>query len=230
MTVLPSDGAPKAETVASGAPNEASATDAESPAGSCADAVASPADAQAGSAPVEDPVINAPRRSLGSVLMPTLLAFYTIGIALWLVFAWSGYNTKYSQATDSWKLNSTKMIEITLVAEDKTNLACASDVSVEGLHCGYDARQNKRPGDVDTDPNILQPYNTVANELFMGAGLWTSSVLKAALPGQRFTVMCNYKVMGAAKNVSLRWAPKAGFDPLKTSVAVGTLTDCVIPQ
>ncbi|MGE5788857.1 MAG: hypothetical protein ACM3ZE_29985 [Myxococcales bacterium] len=162
--------------------------------------------------------------------MPTLVVFYTIGIALWLIFAWSGYNTKYSQATDSWKLNSTKMIEITLIAEDKTNLACASDVSVEGLHCGYDARHNKRPGEVDTDPTILQPYNTVANELFMGAGLWTAPVLKGQLPGQRFTVMCNYKVMGAAKNVSLRWAAKGGFDPVKTSVAVGALTDCVIPQ
>jgi len=228
MTVLPSDGAPKADIAASDAPNEAStAARVESAEPEASATAAAPA---AGGAIGDDPVLNAPRRPLGSVLMPTLVAFYTIGIALWLIFAWSGYNTKYSQATDSWKLNSTKMIEITLVAEDKTNLACASDVSIEGLHCGYDARHNKRPSEVDADPTILQPYNTVANELFMGAGLWTAPILKGQLPGQRFTVMCNYKVMGAAKNVSLRWAAKGGFDPVKTSVAVGALTDCVIPQ
>lgn len=162
--------------------------------------------------------------------MPTLVTFYSIGIALWLIFAWSGYDTKYSQTTDSWKLNSTKMIEITLIPEDKVNLACASDANVHGLHCGYNAHQQKVPGEVDTDPQLLQPYNTVANELFLGAGLWTNPVLKGQLPGQRFTVMCNYKVLGAAKNVALRWGLKAAFDPLKNSVAVGSLSDCVIPQ
>jgi len=37
-------------------------------------------------------------------------------------------------------------------------------------------------------------------------------------------------VVGVSKNMSLRWGTKAVFDPLKHSVAIGTLSDCVIPQ
>lgn len=240
MTVLPSEGAPQAQTAAD---NSLTTSEASNQAGGTKEniseaAVNEPA-GSAGSPPTAgataaeqaaDPAPEPPRRSLGSVLMPTLVTFYSIGIALWLIFAWSGYDTKYSQTTDSWKLNSTKLIEITLIAEDKVNLACASDANVHGLHCGYNAHQQKVPGEVDADPQLLQPYNTVANELFLGAGLWTNQALKGQLPGQRFTVMCNYKVLGAAKNVSLRWGLKAAFDPLKNSVAVGSLSDCVIPQ
>jgi hypothetical protein len=224
MTALPSEGAPQAQTTADNSPTTSEAVD---QAGGTKENICEPAATEpVGSAGSPEP----PRRTLGSVLMPTLVTFYSIGIALWLIFAWSGYDTKYSQTTDSWKLNSTKMIEITLIGEDKVNLACASDANVHGLHCGYNAQHQKVPGEVDTDPQLLQPYNTVANELFLGAGLWTNPVLKGPLPGQRFTVMCNYKVLGAAKNVSLRWGVKAAFDPLKNSVAVGSLSDCVIPQ
>jgi len=146
------------------------------------------------------------------------------------VFAWLDYGSRYSQATDSWKLNSTKMIEITLVAEDKNNLACASDVTVGDLHCGYHGNLQPWGSDVSTDSKILQPFNTVANELFLGAGLWTSPSLPKQLPGIRFTVVCNYKVLGAARSMLLRWSPKGSFDPLKNSVAVGALSDCVIPE
>lgn len=243
MTVLPSEGAPQAQTAAgdlpatstitgdTGAANVNVVESAATPPANTADSQAStPTGGSPGAENPADATPEPPRRSLSSVLLPTLVTFYSIGIALWLIFAWSGYDTKYSQTTDSWKLNSTKMIEITLIAEDKGNLACASDANVQGLHCGYNAHNQKVSGEVDSDPQILQPYNTVANELFLGAGLWTSQTLKGQLPGQRFTVMCNYKVLGAAKNVALRWAPKAAFDPLKNSVAVGTLSDCVIPQ
>jgi hypothetical protein len=178
----------------------------------------------------EDPPPKDKRRTAGELLLITVVWFFGIGFSVWLVFAWSGYSSKYSQTTESWKLNATKMIEITVVAEDRTNLACSSDVTIEGLHCGYRANQQPWGGEPATDSQVLQPFNTVANELFLGAGLWTSPKLPKQLPGTRFTVMCNYKVLGAAKSMSLRWAPKGSFDPLKSSVAVGSLTDCVIPE
>lgn len=171
-----------------------------------------------------------PRRTAASLLMPSVLTLLSIGIVLWLIFAWSGYSSKYSQTTEGWKLNSTKMIEITVVAEDRVNLACASDVEIGGVHCGYRANQQPRGGEPASDSQVLQPFNTVANELFLGAGLWTSPSLPKQLPTSRFTVMCNCKVLGAAKSMSLRWAIKGSFDPLKSSVAVGALSDCVIPE
>jgi hypothetical protein len=195
-------------------------------------AAASGADAPAKGDALPDSHPEEPARSAASLLMPTTLSLLSIGIVLWLVYAWSGYSTKYSQATDSWKLNSTKMIEITVVREDRDNLSCASDVTVGGLHCGFHANQQPWGGDISSDSQVLQPFNTVANELFLGAGLWASPRLPKNLPNVRFTVMCNYKVFGAAKSMSLRWAlpPKGSFDPLKTSVAVGSLSDCVIPE
>lgn len=190
----------------------------------------SKASAQPPSDAEKEPHTEEPRRSAAALLMPSVLTLLSIGIVLWLIFAWSGYSTKYSQSTEGWKLNSTKMIEITVVAEDRVNLACSSDITIGGVHCGYRNNRQQWGGEPKNDSQVLQPFNTVANELFLGAGLWTSPALPKQLPGTRFTVMCNYKVLGAAKSVSLRWAPKGSFDPLKSSVAVGALSDCVIPE
>ena len=47
---------------------------------------------------------------------------------------------------------------------------------------------------------------------------------------ERFTVVCNYHVVGVLKSAALRWALNGSFNPLEQSVAVGNLSDCVIPQ
>jgi hypothetical protein len=164
------------------------------------------------------------------ILLYTVFGFLCIAIAVWLIFAWTGYKERYSQQVEGWRLGSTKMIEITLVREDKKNLACASDREFEGIHCGYNARSEaKGPGPED-DPHVLQPFNTVKNELFLAAGLWQAPALKEPLPKDRFTVTCNYHVVGVLKAVSLRWSPTGNFGPVDQSVTVGTLSDCVIPQ
>jgi hypothetical protein len=232
MSLLPSAGGPASPTDttnATDASNGARASEEGVTNAIAPTAIAAAADTSA--LPSSEEPAATDQRPRTGVLMPTALSLFCIGFTLWLVYAWSGYSSKYSQTTDSWRLNSTKMIEITLVAEDKVNLACASDVVVGGLHCGHRGNQQQY-GNTDpaNDGQVLQPYNTVANELFLGAGLWMSKSLPKVLPNVRFTVMCNYKVLGAAKSVSLRWAPKGSFDPLKNSVAVGTLSDCVIPE
>ncbi len=54
--------------------------------------------------------------------------------------------------------------------------------------------------------------------------------MRGPLPAERFTVVCNYDIVGVIKSVSLRFSPNDKFDPAKQSLPVGILTDCVIPQ
>lgn len=165
-----------------------------------------------------------------NVLLYTAFGFLSMGVVLWLLFAWSGYKEKYSQLTEGWHLGGTKMLEITLVREDKKNLACASDRTFGDTHCGYRANGQPFGANAEVDAHTLQPYNTIKNELFLGAGLWASPALQGTLPAERFTVVCNYRVVGVAKSVALRWSPTGSFNPIDQSAAIGTLSDCVIPQ
>jgi len=164
-----------------------------------------------------------------NLLLYTVFGFLCIGVALWLILAWAGYKEKYSQQTEGWHLGSTKMLEITLIRDDRKNLACASEKIFGGIHCGYHSN-NQFWGSPESDPHVLQPFNTVKNELFLAAGLWQSPILQGTLPAERFTVVCNYHVLGVLKAVSLRWSATGNFGPVDQSVAVGNLTDCVIPQ
>jgi len=173
-----------------------------------------------------EPVPEAPKH----MLLYTVFGFLCIGVALWLVLAWAGYKEKYTQQTEGWHLGSTKMIEVTLIRDDKKNLACASEKTFGTIHCGYHASGQSWGTSVETDANVLQPFNTVKNELFLAAGLWQSTILRRELPAERFTVVCNYHVVGVLKAVSLRWSPTGNFSPVDQSVAVGNLTDCTIPQ
>ncbi len=164
------------------------------------------------------------------VLMKTVFSLFAISVVVGLVFAWTGYANRYAQVTEGWHLGQTKLVEVTVVKEDKGRLACASDVISDGVHCGF--RANGQPFEASTqdDSHVLSPYNTVKNELFLAAGLWTSPALLGPLPTERFTVACNYKVLGVLKSVGLRWQANSSFDPVKQSVTVGSLTDCVIPK
>jgi hypothetical protein len=165
-----------------------------------------------------------------NLLLYTVLGFLCIGLSLWLVFSWTGYKNRYSQQVEGWHLGATKMIEVTLIREDKKNLACASDRSFDGIHCGFRSDHQPWGPGPEQDINTLQPFNTVKNELFLASGLWLAPALPRELPESRFTVVCNYHVKGVLKSVSLRWSPTGNFSPVDQSLAVGALTDCVIPQ
>jgi hypothetical protein len=164
------------------------------------------------------------------LLFYTIFGFLCIGVSLWLLFSWTGYKDRYPQQTEGWHLGATRMIEVTLIREDKKNLACASDRGFDGIHCAFHADSLPWGPGPEHDINAMQPYNTVKNELFLASGLWFAPVLQGELPISRFTVVCNYHVKGVLKNVSLRWSSAGTFSPVDQSVAVGALTDCVIPQ
>ena len=165
-----------------------------------------------------------------AVLRMTLFSLFTISIIVGLAYAWTGYSNRYAQVTEGWHLGQTKLIEITVVREDKDRLACSSDVMIEDIHCGY--HMNGKPYEQHTqdDSHVISPFNTVKNELFLGAGLWTSLAERGPVPNERFTAACNYKIQGVLKSVGLRWQATASFDPVKQSVTVGTLSNCVIPK
>jgi hypothetical protein len=166
-----------------------------------------------------------------AVLRLTLFSLFSIAVVVGLLFAWTGYSNRYAQVTEGWHIGQTKLVEVTVVREDKDRLACASDVMVEDIHCGWHLNGSRYDAHSQDDSHVLSPFNTVKNELFLGAGLWTS--LKAAgipIPAERFTAACNYKIQGVLKSVSLRWQPNASFDPVKQSVTVGSLSNCVIPK
>jgi hypothetical protein len=171
-----------------------------------------------------------PRPERCNALLLSFLSLFVIGFGVWVVSAGKRYREEYAQATEGWRVGSTRAVELTLVKDDKRNLACASDQAIEELHCGY-RRDLQEAGPLSPDdPHILHPYNTVGNELLLGAGLWASSDLKEPLPQRRFTVSCNYHIKGVMKSASIRFAPTAAFAPTGKTVTVGTLTDCTLPQ
>lgn len=217
----PPDAAPQGEP--SAAPTAAAAT----PAAAAVDAGVerSPsASSPAGSA-VSLAAAGAPRGRCNTLLLSFLL-FVLVCFVVWVVSAGKRYREQYAQATEGWRVGTTRMIEITLGPGDKQGLACASDRDFWGLRCSGD----REFGDAGPEPDILQPYNTTTNQLFLGAGLWSSPELDEPLPARRFTVVCNYHIRGVARSAAIRFGRAGRFAPMRKTVTVGTLTDCVIPR
>jgi hypothetical protein len=165
-----------------------------------------------------------------NVLLVSLLSLFVIGFVVWLVSGGKRYREEYAEATQGWRVGSTRALELTLVEDDESNLACASDQVVAGLHCGYRSDEQEGGSSPSDDPRVLQPYNTVKSELLLGAGLWSSSDLKGPLPAKRFTVVCSYHINGVMRSAAIRFKRTRPFVPLRKTVTFGTLTDCMIPR
>jgi hypothetical protein len=171
-------------------------------------------------------------------LLRLTLALFAIGLSVWLLLAGGAYRRQYSGTGAAWHRGAHNFIEITLVREDRANLACAGETTMHGLHCGFGADQQPRRSarnddeddeDDDDDPYELRPYNTVNGELFLGAGLWDALTSQGPLPAGRFTVTCDFEIVGALRSVALRWTVGGRFDGSAKTLAVGALHDCAIP-
>ncbi|HJX52902.1 MAG TPA: hypothetical protein VJ801_09070 [Polyangia bacterium] len=171
-----------------------------------------------------------PRPERCNVLILSFLSFFLIGFGVWVVSAGSRYREEYAQAMEGWRVGSTRVVELTLVREDKRNLECASDQVIAGLRCGNGGESHEAGRLPADNPQILQPYNTVGNELLLGAGLWSSPDLKEPLPQARFTVVCTYHIEGVMRSALTRFDPAGSFAPLGKTATVGTLTDCMLPR
>ena len=161
-------------------------------------------------------------------LVRVTLALFVIGLAVWLLLAGRAYRREYSGTGVAWHRGETNFIEITLVREDHANLACASDKTMQGLHCGFRADRRTGQRELD-DTRLLRPYNTVNGELFLGAGLWDSLAQHGPLPAGRFTVNCDFEIVGALRSVALRWTRNGSFEANDRSLAAGVLRNCAIP-
>jgi len=182
--------------------------------------------------PVRSPVAARPQGEL-DLLIRVTLALFAIGLAVWLLLAGAAYRREYSGTGAAWHRGANNFIEITLVREDHVNLSCASDATIHGLHCGF--RADRRPwqasGQDDTDEaRVLRPYNTINGELFLGAGLWDSLAQHGPLPSGRFTVNCDFEIVGALRSVALSWKRNSKFDANDRNLAAGMLRNCEIPQ
>src|SRR6185295_6635350 len=95
-------------------------------------------------------------------LLVSFLSLVLIAFTVWIISGTRRYRAEYAAATLGWQIGSTRAVEISLVGDDKTNLACASDQTIAGLRCGH--RSDRGPvGGLSADqPELLQPYNTVA--------------------------------------------------------------------
>jgi hypothetical protein len=157
-------------------------------------------------------------------------ALLFIFFVLWVVVSWGKYSTRYAQSSETWRINGTHLIEITLVPEDVDKLACSSDLDFSGLHCGFYRNGSAYGSSGPNDETTLRPYNTVKNELFLASGLWSSPTMRGAIPKGRFSISCNYTIVNVTKSVWLRWGVAAPFGPVLSSVPVGHLSNCVFPQ
>lgn len=191
----------------------------------------------AASVKVVPQVPGAPSDPLVARLVADLVVFWNVfaallfvSAALWLALSWSNYSAHHAQNPDLWRVGGTQLIEVTLVAEDVTKLACASDSVFDGLTCGYHPDGTPFGSSGADDQNTLRPYNTTKNELFLAAGLWSSPALRGFKSSERFSIACSYTIVGVAKSVQLRWSPTSRFEPLKTAVPLGRLSNCVFPQ
>ena len=163
-------------------------------------------------------------------ILVSFLSLVLIFFTVWIISGTRRYREEYSAATLGWQIGSTRSVEISLIREDRTNLACASDQAVAGLRCGYGSDRGPVSGMSPDRPELLQPYNTVGGELLLGAGLWTAPDMKQALPAQRFSAVCNYNITGVVRSALIRFEPRAAFGATGRTVTVGTLTDCMVPR
>ncbi len=162
------------------------------------------------------------------MLLHGVAALICIGFVLWLIFSWTNYDEKYARAMEGWRLGGKHMVELTLVREDRTNLACASDAEQDGVRCEFDA--NKKPHTPTVDEgHRLSPFKTVNGALLLGAGLWTAPDLQQA-PRGRFTAVCNFHIQGVTRAPAVRWQKTGQFSRSKETLPFGSLESCVIPR
>jgi len=134
-------------------------------------------------------------------------------------------------ASAGWVVGSEHDANITLVAQDKTYLACASPEELAGKHCEYEAKDKKwsKGGSAD-DKMQLRPYRLAGtNDPVLISGLWSEPALKGTLPNQRFAIRCKIKVEGKLKKPTVRWNGRDWYDePFDWPVA--SVSNCAVSK
>ncbi|EYF05180.1 hypothetical protein [Chondromyces apiculatus] len=172
------------------------------------------------------PVPPPPLPAQGGALGKSLLLFVLIVGGLAAAFAVFGQETGGRGAVN-WKPGSKPLVEITLVASDRRDLACWSPQEVSGKHCGFQAPAQPWPnGDPNDDKTTLRPYTTVDGVQFLAAGVWSDPALAGNLPLGRFSVKCTLNVEGNVKRPSVRWSSEGAWLDQTNDWMAGHVTSC----
>jgi hypothetical protein len=167
----------------------------------------------------------------GSSLGKSMILFVLIIGGLAVGFAMLGREEQQAPPTMKWKVGETTDVEITLVKNDRNELACAAADEIGGKHCAFES--NTKPwskGDLNDDKKLLKPYTTTDRAQFVAAGVWSEPALAAdKIPASRFSLKCKFKVEGKLKNMSVRWEQTGQWYPNNEWFA-GAVSDCkVVP-
>ena len=191
-------------------------------------AAVKPAVAKRGAAPLAKgrPV---PVRKGGS-LGKSMLLFVIIVGGLTAAFVLFGESSSSGPAAPKWKVGESPDLELTLVADDKTKLACAAPEEIAGARCAFEDKTQARPaGDTADDKKLLKPYTTVDHVQILAAGLWSDPALTGTLPPTRFSVKCKYKVEGKVKSSWMRWDIGGSWNEVK-DIYAGSISGCKLVQ
>lgn len=170
-----------------------------------------------------------PARKSGS-LGKSMFLFVIIVGGLAAAFALLGQESSSGPAAPKWKTGDTADLELTLVADDKKNLACGAADEIAGAHCAFEAQAKPwSKGDSADDKKLLKPYTTVDHVQILAAGLWSDPAMAGTLPATRFSVKCKYKVEGKMKAASIRWASDGPWYDSKDLYA-GSISSCKLVQ
>src|SRR5512132_358439 len=187
-----------------------------------------PAVAKRGAAPIVKgrPV---PVRKGGS-LGKSMILFVVIVAGLAAAFALLGQESSTGPAAPKWKVGESPDLELTLVADDKKNLACATPDEIGGAHCAFEDKTKPwSKGDSADDKKLLKPYTTVDHVQVLASGVWSDPALTGTLPTTRFSVKCKYKVEGKMKAASIRWASDGPWYDSK-DLYTGSISGCKLVQ
>jgi hypothetical protein len=171
----------------------------------------------------EPPVPAPPTGSGGAVargggvargdLGKSVLLFFIIVGGMASGYAILGREEQMQPAKPRWSAGQIVDVEITLVKNDKVDLACSAPDEIAGRHCAFEANNKAwSKGDNSDDKKLFKPYTTTEHLQFVAAGLWSEPALAPdKIPATRFTVRCKYKVEGTLKSVGVRWEQTGQF-------------------
>lgn len=173
---------------------------------------------------------KAPPPRKGGSLGKSMILFVIIVGGLAAGFALLGQESSTGPAAPKWKTGETVDLDLTLIADDKKNLACATTDEIGGAHCAFEAQAKPwSKGDSADDKKLLKPYTTVDHVQILASGVWSDPALTGTLPTARFSVKCKYKVDGKVKAASIRWASDGPWYDSKDLYA-GSISGCKVIQ
>jgi hypothetical protein len=153
-----------------------------------------------------------------------VLLFFVIVAGLGAGFAILGREPEQAPRP-RWKVGETVDVDVTLVKEDRQDLACSSADAVAGKHCGFEAANKPWSKGASADATLLRPYATVDHANFAAAGMWDNPTLAAdKIPSARFVMKCKFKVEGMIK-LAVRWHENEPWSG-QNEWPAGSVSDC----